>query len=297
MIRHVLAAAMAVCLFPLSVAAQTPLLTIDAASADVHKSPSVASPVIGRAARGRVLEVTREVGDWVKVSWPDAPDGIGYVRLSLGSLATAVAPSTSGVAGTAAAPRGMEPRSQSPMDVRTDIAAVERSGSALDQTRSQYVMPPTHIVGVGGLMTGSTIGFGATGRVWSRSRFGVQIELSRYSLTPPSTVDRVTSIQFAPSLIRSLRSRVTEYLWVRPYLGVGARLSRFTQTIGPTAESVSVSENRKSWQVFGGSELTFPNAPRFALSADLRYDSSRTPFAGYDFGGVGFSLSGHWYVK
>jgi hypothetical protein len=49
--------------------------------------------------------------------------------------------------------------------------------------------------------------------------------------------------------------------------------------------------------VLGGSELTLPNAPRFALSADVRYDSSDTPFAGFEFGGLGFAVAGHWYVK
>jgi hypothetical protein len=293
MIRHVLAAVVVVCLCPHPVVAQTPVLTIDAASADVYKAPTVASPILGHAPRGRVLEVTREVGDWVKVSWPDAADGIGYVRLVMGSLSRSATLPSHAVTSTSSAPPTGANGLRSSVDGRTAVPA-GRSGAAYNQAGSEYVAPPAHTVGIGGLMNGRTIGYGISSRMWSRRRLGVQLELSRYSLTTPGT-DRVTSLQFVPSVLYSLRSRVTEYMWIRPYLGGGARLSRFT--LNNTATAVPSSENRRSWQGFGGTELTFPNAPRVALSADLRYDSSDTPFAGFEFGGLGFSLSGHWYFK
>src|SRR6185436_4126370 len=93
MIRRVLAFAIAVCVTPVA-AAQSTVLTITDARADVRKAPTIASPVVGQAAKGSVLEVTREVGDWVKVSWTDAPDGIGYVRLAGGALSRTTNPAT-----------------------------------------------------------------------------------------------------------------------------------------------------------------------------------------------------------
>ena len=33
-----------------------------------------------------MLEVTRDIGAWVKVAWPEAPDGIGYVHQSMGKI-------------------------------------------------------------------------------------------------------------------------------------------------------------------------------------------------------------------
>ena len=33
-----------------------------------------------------MLEVTRDIGAWVKVAWPEAPDGFGYVHQSMGKL-------------------------------------------------------------------------------------------------------------------------------------------------------------------------------------------------------------------
>jgi hypothetical protein len=295
MVRHVRAAVVVGCLIPLPAAAQTVVITITTASADVHKSPTVASPVIGQAARGRVLEVTRDVGDWVKVSWPAAADGIGYVRVHSGSLSTAAGPASNRAAEITSVPPATESVPSSASDVCADVAAVAQSSLANERNSSAYVTPPTHTIGIGGLMNGSTIGFGATGRVWPHRRFGAQIELSRYTQTTAITGSRVNSLLFAPSLVYSVMNRVTDSFWFRPYLGTGARVSRATSTVGTTA--TSVSENRTSWQVFGGSELTLPSASRFALSADLRYDSSRAPFAGFDIGGLGFTVSGHWYVK
>src|SRR5437867_11203948 len=79
-----LAMALGVALFasPVPLFAQTPVFTVQAASADVYKAPSTGSVVIGHAPRGTTLPVTRELGSWVKVSWPRAEDGVGYVHVS-----------------------------------------------------------------------------------------------------------------------------------------------------------------------------------------------------------------------
>ena len=86
MIRHAAAVVIVLLLSPSWVTAQGTELTVNASSASVHKAPSTASPVIGQAARGTRLAVTRNVGDWVKVAWPSAADGVGYVRVSVGSV-------------------------------------------------------------------------------------------------------------------------------------------------------------------------------------------------------------------
>lgn len=290
MVRLVPAVAIAVLLSPAVVSGQNTVFTVTTAAVDVHKSPSVGSPVVGRAPRGRQLEVTREVGDWVRVSWPEASDGMGFVRRTLGSLAQAPAVGTP-ARSAAASPEA----SASAMAVRDDIASVQRAILPAEPAApSQYVLPPSHRFGIGGLMSGTTIGFGASGRAWSRRRLGLQLELSRFSVTDAATLGRVESLVFAPSVIYSPRSHIKDSFWVRPYFGGGAAFSRSKLNDGSTVESVS--ENVTSWQVLGGTELTLPNAPRFAISADVRYGSSRTPF-GVEFGGVGFSVGGHWYVK
>src|SRR5439155_586972 len=181
MIRHVAAIAVALCLNASWLCAQSTVFTVNTASADVHKSPSTGGPVIGQAPRGTVLEVTRELGSWIKVVWPEGQDGVGYVHVSMGLIAHGFTPVPSLAGLTSAQP--------------------------------------------------------AVG-----------------SASPPATAARL---------------ELTD----------------------------PVSDTRLGFQTFGGGEVTFASAPRFALSADLGYHWRPTSFAGFELGGLGLSVSGHWYVK
>ena len=118
MVRHVLAGALTIVLMPVGLAAQT-ALTIEAAVIDVHESPTVAAPVIGQVQRGRVLEVAREDGDWAMVVWPGTESGVGYVRLTIGSLASTDRNGEFSVS-----------------DVRAEVEAVERAIVAIWDARS-----------------------------------------------------------------------------------------------------------------------------------------------------------------
>ena len=109
MVRHVLAAVLAIVLMPGGLRAQT-TLTIEAPSIDVRESATITAPIIGHVHRGSVLHVTREDGDWVMVAWPEPAAGVGYVRLKIGSLV-----STEG------------DRESLVSDVRADVEGVERA--------------------------------------------------------------------------------------------------------------------------------------------------------------------------
>ena len=302
MIRQVAAVAAMLVLGATTLYAQTSQFTVNVQSAAVRKSPSVASPVIGQAPRGAVLEITRDLGAWVKVAWPEAADGIGYVHQSMGTrsrpttleerVAVAVAMPSSAVeadAAVAAAQSG---------------AASQRSPDAIPlSARTVYVAPPTHFVGLGGRLTGTTDemtagGFGVTSRVWSRNRFGVQMDLSRSRRTSTEVPGRMTTLQFAPSAIYSLPDRVGDSLWLRPYLGGGAALNRATLKVDPLGTTPGITDNAWQLRAFGGTELTLPAVARFAISADVGYIFWRQEsFAGFDPGRVTVGLSGHWYVK
>ena len=118
-------------------------------------------------------------------------------------------------------------------------------------------------------------------------------------MRPPTdgTPERVTSWQVEPSLLYSLSDRVTDYVWIRPYVGSGATLRHHSISGGTSDADSSVSDNGFGLQAFGGGEFTFAGAPQFAVSADLSYHWFSTPVAGFDLGGLGVSVSGHWYVK
>ena len=160
-----------------------------------------------------------------------------------------------------------------------------------------FVTPATHGLGFGALMGAAPLGFGATVRAWRPDRLGVQLDVSRYAVTGIGTPARATSLQVEPSLLYSLPDSVTDYLWVRPYVGSGATLRRHSVSSGMPGASDSVSGNGFGLQAFGGGEVTFAGAPQFALSADLSYHWFKTPVEGFDLGGLGVSVLGHWYVK
>jgi hypothetical protein len=240
--------------------------------------------VIGKATRGTVLEVTRDLGDWLKITWTSVPDSIGYVHVTSGarSRPMAVDPRPATAPGYDNRPARA---SLTPVSLPYDGAA-----DTSDARGSLYVTPRTHIVGLGGRMAGTTFGYGGTFRGWTRNRLGIQVEVSRYSLTSQDAFGTVTSLEFAPSVLYSLPDRVADYVWFRPYVGGGANLLRATQTgFGST--------NKAGFQAFGGGEATFASLPSFAISADVGYRSTPAPYEGFDLNGARVSVAAHWYWK
>ncbi len=296
MIRQAAVVAIAVCLAPAWVSAQTTTqFTVSVQSAAVRKSPSTASPVIGQAPRGMVLDVTRDIGAWVKVAWPDAQDGIGYVHHTMGSLSRR----TTLEERVAVAMEAVAAADPGPAAALAPAAGVPDGPAPVPMPpRTQYVTTPTHFVGVGARMgRPANDDFGITARVWSRSRLGVQIDASRSTLLSDQAAGRVTSRQFTPSLIYSLPDSVSDYLWLRPYVGGGAAIAQSKLTFGTPEDVAAPTEMNVGYRGFGGAELTFPAIARFAISADVGYLWSREPFPGFDPSGVQVAVSGHWYVK
>jgi hypothetical protein len=292
MIRHAALVAVLVCGSPSWLYAQSTEFTVNAAPADVHKGPSMVNPVIGKAPRGTVLEVTRELGSWVRIAWPSAEDGVGYVHMSMGRISQAsTSPSdrTAGPKTTSITAGRTAPESQSP-------SPATAGGQSNGPGNSASLTPTTHFVGLGARMGGSTVGFGASARASVHDRFGIQLEVSRYAPASAVAQPRLTSLQFAPSLLYSLPDKLTDYLWLRPYIGAGVAIYRSTLS-GGTAGGDSVTDSRLGRQVFGGTEVTFASLPRFTLSADYGYRWHQAPFSGFELGGPGLSVSGHWYVK
>ena len=114
MFRHVAAILVVMCVTPATVNAQNdPVHLSVSTSAAVHKSPSTGSPVIGMARKGAALEVTRELGDWVRVSWPESADGFGYVHRTMGRLVKGAAPAPKTVVQVPTRP-GAQPYSTAP---------------------------------------------------------------------------------------------------------------------------------------------------------------------------------------
>jgi hypothetical protein len=279
MTRRALAIIVLLFVRPAYLSAQHAEFRVESASASVHKAPSIGSPVIGQAPRGLALEVTRDLGSWVRIPWPDAPDAIGYIHVSAGTRIGAAMPRIGGGAALTAEP-----------------AEAIAAGSRSVALQPSYVIP-AHVVGLGGQLGGSTIGVGINARTWFHDRWGLQLEVARTSPTGTIASDRLTATQFAPSLVYSISNLMTDYVWVRPYLGAGPRLVHRTLEVGSPASGVAVSQNSVGLQTFGGAEFTFASVPRLSLSADLRYGWIDDTHPAFELDGVGFSLAAHWYLK
>jgi opacity protein-like surface antigen len=274
-----------------AVFAQNATITVTANSADVYKSPSTGSPVIGHAARGAQLPVTRELGSWVRVSWPSSPDGVGFVHVSMGRL-TNPRPPEEVRAAAGEAVKAIPEKTAALTPTATNATVVNRQPPS-----RRLATPVPHLLGVGGgLMAASPVGFGVTARAWRWNRFGLRMDLSRQS-DGISTGTRASALHFEPSAIVSLNDFITNYVWFRPYAGGGLGIRHQTFTTGLTGTTTSTSDNSMGYQLFGGTEVTVANAPQLAVSADLIYRSHGSTFDAFDTGGVGLGLSAHWYFR
>ena len=301
MIRRVAAVVLALTLNPALVRAQDTVLTVTVPSADVYKGPSTVTPVIGHVSRGTVLPVSRNLGSWAKVAWPGAPDGVGYVHMTMGRLASpnADAPAPNVRSRTPPVPAPGTTTSPPPV-ASTPVASppvARRSPRERIAVRDQSTGAPiSHIFGVGGLV-GSMSSFGATARAWRNDHLGIQLELTREAMTSHLAAGRVTSIELAPGAVYALFDHVSDYVWIRPYVGSVVSFHHQTLKVSSPAVIQLASDNGVGFRLFAGSELTFAGVPRFGLSGELGYRRIPTPFPGFEADRLSASIAGHWYVK
>ena len=115
-------------------------------------------------------------------------------------------------------------------------------------------------------------------------------------MTSAGAAGRVTSMQLEPGVVYALFDHVSDYVWIRPYVGSG--LSFHHQSLKVSSpDLVQSADNGFGFRVFAGSELTFASVQRFGLSVEFGYRRLPTPFPGFDAQGPAASLAGHWYVK
>ena len=298
MVRRIAAVVLALTLNPTSARAQDAVLTVTVLSADVHKGPSTVTPVVGHVSRGTVLPVSRNLGSWARVAWPDVPEGVAYVHVTMGRLgpSSADAPAANMSPRTSSAPASTTSALAS---ATTTIPPVTRrpAGERMAVRGELNDTPITHIIGVGGLV-GPMSSFGATARAWRSDHLGIQLAFARDAMTSDVAAGRVTSIRFEPGVVYALFDRVTDYVWFRPYVGSALSVRHQTWKLSGPAAMEPASDNSMGFRVFGGSELTFAGLQRFGLSAELGYRRfPTTPFPDFEADRLSVSIAGHWYIK
>ncbi len=185
MIRRAAAIVVALMIYPVLLYAQDTAVTVTVPSADVYKGPTNVTPVIGHVPEGTVLPIARNLGSWVRIAWPDAPEGIGYVHVTIGRIGparseVAAHQATRTASATTTTQRPIPPPTRQLVGVRVPPQApgTEQSAPRVQSTVSRA----SHMLGVGALV-GYTRSIGATGRLWPNNHLGVQFSLTRNTFT------------------------------------------------------------------------------------------------------------------
>jgi len=290
MIRRIAAVVLALILNPAFLHGQDNVFTVTVPSANVHKGPSNVTPVIGHVSRGTALSVSRDLGGWVKIAWPDAADGVGYVRMSMGHIGGSDADTSAANASPrpSSAPAGATAAGAS--------AARTSSGQAVAPQRQSRSSEISHVFGVGASLAPMS-GVGATARAWHKNHLGVQVAVMRDAMTSDVAAGRVTSMRFEPGVEYAPFDRVSDYLWLRPYLGSAVSFVHQTLTFASPIGIPPVSDSGLGVRFYGGGELTFASMPQFGVSADVGYRRLPAPFAGFTADPLSLSIAGHWYIK
>jgi hypothetical protein len=140
-------------------------------------------------------------------------------------------------------------------------------------------------------------GFGATARHWHKNHLGIQIEFMRDVLTSDVAAGRVTSIQFEPGVAYAPFDRVSDYFWLRPYVGSAVSILHQSWSAGSPLSTQPIADNGMGVRLFGGGELTFASMPQFGLSVDVGYRRVPAPFTGFKTDPLNASIAGHWYLR
>jgi hypothetical protein len=294
MFRRATAVVFALMLCPTLVSAQEIVLTVTAPSADVHKGPSTATPGVGRVTRGTVLLVSRNLGSWVQVPWPNAEGGAGYLHVTVGRVGP---PPARSIADVSSQPASTSPTT-APATATMPVLPSPPRAPAAEQIvpRGQTtVRRLPQVFGIGGVVS-SPASVGATARVWRTKHLAFQFGFTRDVVTSDVAAGRVTSMQFEPGVVYGLFDYVSDHVWVRPYVGSVASFRHQTFRVAP-ASLESVSDNGVGFRVFGGSELKFSGLSQFGLSVDVGCRRVPAPFAGFEPDRLSVSIAGHWYIK
>ena len=290
MLRRTTAVVFMLLLTPALLYAQETVLRVSVPFADVHKGPSVGTPIVGQAPRNTALKVSQNLGSWVKVAWPTAPDGVGYVHVTAGQFVSASGQPAAGMPSYSS-------KTGAPASTFPQMPPRVPAGPPMAPNTQPGVQRISHVLGLGGLVA-SPRGFGLTGRVWGNRRIAIPIALTRDTLTSDVVTDRVTSTRLEWGLIYSPVDHLSDYVWFRPYGGTVASYGHQTLHAGGTAPGLDMaSDNGVGFRFFGGSEFTFASVPQIGVSVEVGYRKFPTPFAEFETKPLSLSLAGHWYVK
>jgi len=172
-----------------------------------------------------------------------------------------------------------------------------------DATTRSHEWRPTGL-GLGVHTGGFHFGVGASAIGWVSDRVGFEGLVSRYSIGAAASAAGVsassdfTVMEFSGGVRYRLGSPEGT---VHPYLAAGVSLYRSSSSVNVsgygTSEGTSDSSSNVGGYGVGGLEFTFKSARHLAVSLDLGYYTTSTPFTGLEVGGFALGGAVHWYLK
>jgi opacity protein-like surface antigen len=142
---------------------------------------------------------------------------------------------------------------------------------------------------------GYASGFGFTVRDWLKKRIAFQVDASRFGFNG-GQFGSFHLTQIAPSLLFALgKPDLTKNTHVRPYLGLGLNLNKFSYSAAFSSDKFS--GYGLGYQVFVGAEFVMRQVPFLGIGGDIGYYSAPNAGAYFTGGGIAVTLTAHFYFN
>jgi hypothetical protein len=299
MVNRMLTGLLAVLVSAAALEAQGQMVVrVTAERTSVRETPATDAAVIATVTKGDELDVLETSGAWYRVR-VRSTSREGFVhslfveRTAGGSTATpASSPQT---AASAPAPASTPTPAATPSSSGASTAPPRSSAAAPKQAPFSPATggsPFEHHLGLGLTSGGLAFGFTPSVRFWTQGKLGFEVNASflnsyGYSVTAVS-----------PSvLVRIGDQRHAGPVQFQPYWGAGLTYWHYSNDfVGYYCDlpGADCSTSAFGFGGFGGAEVSFDAVPKLTASANVGFFSS-PGVLGY--GGLYFSVAGHWYFK
>jgi hypothetical protein len=285
------------------------VVRVTAERTSVRETPATDAAVVATVVKGDELDVLETSGAWFRVrvrstsregfvhslfverAAGSSPGATPASQAGGGQASGAAPASGSSQQGARQAPASSSSTSASSSTPASASAQPPRTGGPI---AASSVASPDHHLGLGLTSGGLAFGFTPSLRFWTDSKMGFEVNASFVSNSGYS----MTAI--SPSLLMKIgEPRRLSMVTLAPYWGAGINYWHFSNDFysyycGLPQYHSDCSSSAIGFGGFGGAEFSFDAVPKLGVSANLGFFSSPDVLA---YGGLYFSVAGHWYFK
>ena len=274
------------------------VVRVTAERTSVRETPATDGAVVATVMKGEELDVLETSGAWFRVRVKSAGrEGFVhslFVERAAGSTTPSTTPATTSTSSTSTA-GGATTTSARPASTSSSSAASQptHGGQPQPGLPSKVSSSIERHLGLGLTSGGLAFGFTPSFRYWTDGNLGFEVNASfldsyGYSVTAisPSVLARIGE----PKQLGSVVS-------LQPYWGAGITYWRYSSGFNDYycgLVGVDCSTSSIGFGGFGGAEFSFESLPKLAASANVGFFSSPDALG---YGGLYFSIAGHWYFK